>query len=491
MTLAFAPFNYWYLAFFILPITFYLLAYQCTKVFWPAWVFGLAYFGVGLSWVHVSIEQFGGLPLAASLGLMFLLCGYLALFPAILFSLLKKYIKLSMWPLALPLAWFLMEWLRARVLTGFPWLSLGYSQSNSIFSSFYPLIGEVGLSILMVLVSISLACGIKQKKYFLAATPLLVCLLVSIVLASVHWTVPTGESKKVALVQGNIKQSIKWDPLEADRQMLKYKEMSKDYWQHDLIIWPEAAIPMFESASQAYLLELETTATKYSTGLISGIINYDIYTGIGYNSLIALGRDHDSNRIPYYKNHSNRYSKHHLLPIGEFVPFESLLRTLAPIFNLPNSSFTRGAYVQDNLVSGGITLAPAICFEIAFPRQLSANINSSTQAILTVSNDAWFGDSHGPHQHLQIAQVRAKEFGLPVFRATNNGVTALIDHQGNINARLPQFSDSVLSRNVNLVSGTTYYTRFSDWPIFILSVLFFAIAIYQQYFSKPLNNNHT
>jgi apolipoprotein N-acyltransferase len=169
-----------------------------------------------------------------------------------------------------------------------------------------------------------------------------------------------------------------------------------------------------------------------------------------------------------------------LLPIGEFIPFEDWIRGLAPIFDLPMSSFSRGEYQQANLEAKGYHFAPAICFEIAFPRQIAANLYYNTDFIITVSNDAWFGGSHGPAQHLEIAQARAKEFGLPVLRATNNGITAFIDHQGQIQSRLPQFEAAVLSDIIQQVKGYTPYRLFGDWPIWCLSFVIFAFASWNQ-----------
>ena len=178
-----------------------------------------------------------------------------------------------------------------------------------------------------------------------------------------------------------------------------------------------------------------------------------------------MGKKNTDDEQGYYYNNSNRYYKSHLLPIGEFVPFQELLRPLAPFFNLPMSSFTAGNYVQPNLVANNLHILPLNCFEIAFPSQLAANFTDKTDMILTVSNDAWFGDSHGPHQHFEIARMRAMEFGRPLIRATNNGVTGIIDHLGKVTAIAPQFEEVVLRGTVEFVTGDTPY---SQWPNLIL-----------------------
>jgi apolipoprotein N-acyltransferase len=463
--------------FAVLPACFYLLAYKTQTPFKSAWWFGFGYFGAGISWVHVSIAEFGGVPLIASLALMAMLCGYLALFPGALFYAMSRFFKPALWPMSLPFGWLLMEWLRAHVLTGFPWLSIAYSQTSGITSAWFPLIGEIGLSALIVLVSCSIAIGIAQKSWLYATLPIAVLFASSLAINDIQWSKPSGETKSVALVQGNIAQSMRFDPNKDKLAMDKYVTLSEPLWQKDIIIWPEAAIPQLETLAQDFIKKLDVKATQSNTGLITGVVNYNLRTDVAFNSLIALGIDEGINQHPYEVDHSKRFSKHHLLPIGEFVPFEYLLRPLAPIFDLPMSSFSRGDYVQANLVAGNVYFTPAICFEIAFPKQIAANLTAQSQAIVTVSNDAWFGDSHGPHQHLQIAQVRAKEYGLPVLRATNSGVSAIVDHQGRIQSKLPQFEAAVLADTLYLVEGSTPYRNYGDMPIWIILLSSFIASI--------------
>ena len=192
----------------------------------------------------------------------------------------------------------------------------------------------------------------------------------------------------------------------------------------------------------------------------------------------------DDQQGNYQYNNLNRYSKHHLLPIGEFVPFADWLRPLAPFFNLPMSSFSRGAYVQKNLIANGYHLLPLICFEVAFSEQLSANFSNQTDLLLTVSNDAWFGDSHGPHQHLDIVRMRALEFGRPFLRATNNGITAAIDHQGKIIKRIPQFEEAVLNVQIPLTTGLTPYASYNRIIDFTIPLLLLVLALMRQWFYK-------
>lgn len=487
LTLGYAPFSQWYLVLLSLAGFIYLLASSDKKnAFKLGFTFGLAWFGVGISWVHVSIADFGGLPLIGSVAIMVVLCSYLALFPATAFWLLRCYFAVRLWPLALPFIWLTTEWLRSWLLTGFPWLSLGYSQIPGPLSGWFALIGEIGVSAFVVLIASVMACWLPLKsKAYVSCFIVAVVLISGFILDQHDWVKPTGKSVKIAMVQGNIPQALRWTPEQDLPTMNKYKMMTEAHWDADIIIWPEAAVPKLEPVAGDYLQEMDSLAIQHQTGLITGIVNYNFETREAYNNLIALGLKNtpdntDLSQVPrqYYYGHDNRYAKHHLLPIGEFIPFEDWIRGLAPIFDLPMSSFSRGDYQQHNIQAKGYYLAPALCFEIAFPKQIASNLYTNTDFIITVSNDAWFGHSHGPAQHLQIAQARAKEFGLPVLRATNNGITGFIDHKGHIQSRLPQFEAAVLVDNIALLSGETPYRILGNVPIWLVALISLLFALY-------------
>jgi apolipoprotein N-acyltransferase len=414
-----------------------------------------------------------------------LLCAYLAVFPAIAIWLTNRFFSKQCWPFTLPLFWLALEFSRAHFMTGFPWLSIGYSQLEGPLSGWIPIIGEIGVSAVLILITVNLGLTLRLaqtstswriKGLQTIIVGVIFCVS-GLVLNSINWAKPSGEMKRISMVQGNIEQTIRWAPEQDQPTMKKYWDLSSEHWNSDLIIWPEAAIPKLEIAATDFLKLVDEKATETDTALITGIVDVNYSDEKIYNNLISLGNDELSqNIIPYAYGHKNRFAKHHLLPIGEFVPFESVLRTLAPIFDLPMSSFTRGSYVQANLIANGMKLAPAICFEIAFPNQIRANLNDDTDAIITVSNDAWFGNSHGPHQHLEIAQMRAKEFGLPVLRSTNTGVTAFVDHKGMISAIAPQFEDTVLTHDVLLVSGKTPYREFGNFPAYAFFLILFGVG---------------
>ncbi|XOV77777.1 MAG: apolipoprotein N-acyltransferase [Aestuariibacter sp.] len=495
LTLSFAPFSHWWITPLSLTCLFFIYLQKQPNGFWYGLSFGLGWFGAGISWVHVSIADFGGLPLAGSLALMLLLSAYLALFPALFFILLSKYQR--RFPLlltAMPL-WWILEWLRSWFLTGFPWLSLGYSQIGGPFSGFAPIIGESGISVLLVISSLWLAQHLchKHKPENLTASiaktviPTVFLFCLGYLLTFVDWVSKDNNAPTITMVQGNIKQELRWIPEQDKPTMEKYLQLTEPHWDSDFIIWPEAAIPKLEPLAQDYLYRLDKRARAANTALVTGIVNYNFETAQAFNNLIVVGNEQqreESDKATeasegYRYLHANRYAKHHLLPIGEFIPLESWLRGLAPIFDLPMSSFSRGDYRQTNLNVNGWQLAPAICFEIAFPRQIRANIHSTTDFIITVSNDAWFGRSHGPAQHLEIAQMRALEMGLPIIRATNNGITAFINHRGAIVKAAPQFEDAVIRHSLTTTSGMTPYRYWGDALLWLFTAICVSLALWQ------------
>ena len=484
--LAFAPYGLWPI--YLLALTFALhqsreLSAKSSLYYWLS--FGFGCFSVGISWVHVSMATYGGIPLIASMGLMAVLALYLALYPALTGYLLQKLSSRSSVLrnlLLFPALWTITEWLRGWVLTGFPWLWAGYSQTEGPLRDLASVIGVLGLSFVLALLAGTLAL-LLQKRWVSSAVAIPLVAIMTFLSPALSTVTPTGETLKVALVQGNIPQSMKWEPEALWPTMSKYMDLSRPMLDADIIIWPEAAIPAPEYMVSEFLDNANKVANLNNSAIITGIISHQ--QDSFYNSLIVLGNHStkEQSQADYTGDGKNEFKKHHLLPIGEFVPLESLLRPLAPLFNLPMSSFARGEYQQENLNALGHQIAPAICYEIAFPEQLRANVNSGTELLLTVSNDAWFGSSNGPLQHMEIAQMRSVEMGRPLVRATNNGVTAVVDEHGNITHQLPQFETGVLVADIPLVQGQTLFAKLGQWPILILSALLLMFSVIRRYFS--------
>ena len=481
LVFAYAPFSLWWLPFISIPLWFFILNGCSTKSATKhGFIFGFGWFASGISWVHVAIDQFGGMPLVISILLMVLLCLYLALFPALatyLSAKLSTNKKANLWLFSS--FWLITEYLRGVFLTGFPWLSLGYTQIDSPLASFIPITGEFGLNSIVLLLCIAIHLLIQRKNLVLSLTIILSLIATSCILQDKSWVTPTNKTVKVALIQGNIKQEIKWEPDQEWPTMLKYLDLTRVNYDADIIIWPESAITAVEPLAQEFLELADKSAAIQNSTIITGILNYNFANKEYFNSLITLGKKHQADPLGSYEyNASNRYSKYHLLPIGEFVPFQEWLKPIAPLFNLPQSSFSSGEYVQPNLIANDIHILPLICFEIAFPAQLKANFQTTTNMLLTVSNDSWFGDSHGPHQHLDIARMRAAEFGRPLLRATNNGVTAAVDHLGKVISVIPQFTEDVLRTEIMLVEGETPFSiwgQFTQWLFALITLIIYLV----------------
>jgi len=448
--------------------------------------FGLGLFLSGLRWVHVSLDTFGGLPLAVTVLLLVLLALYLALYCALAaygFAKLKRSSPLFN-ALLFSTLWCLSEYLRGELLTGFPWLWLGYSQTSGLFSQAAATIGVLGLSFVVVLVS-ALTVNLLQRCKKSGAVLALVIAGCSW-LTTINYIVPTNKQTTLALIQGNIEQTAKWQQDAMWPTITRYMELTRENLDADIVIWPEAALPAVEAWIEDYLHSMDQELLRNNSALITGVIARESHIVDNeieqqyYNALITLGQHDEEPHLDnrYNDRHSNRYYKHQLLPIGEFVPFAELLRPLAPLFNLPMSSFHRGDIIQTNLSAKGLNIAPAICYEIAFSELVRQNVTAQTDFILTVSNDAWFGRSIGPHQHMQLAQMRAIELGRSVVRVTNNGITAVVNPNGEIIARANQFEETVLRTSVNGVNGQTYFNRYGHSPIMWFTCLFLAFSLY-------------
>ena len=453
---SFAPLQWWPLAPLALALLFglWLGTASPRRAASLGFVFGLGYFGAMPA------------PLAALATALY--CCYLALFPALVGSLQAR---LGAGPgvrllLLIPALWMLAEWLRGWLLTGFPWLVAGYSQIDTPLAGFAPLAGVYGVSFALVLLAglivvvisgTRAGIGARTVRARVGATAGIVALLAAGgALRAVEWTAPAGEPLKVALVQGNIAQSMKFAPSRYAQTLATYRRLVLGT-DAQLIVLPETALPRFLNTIDArYLEQLARHARSNRGDIVLGVPTSD-GAGRYYNSVISLGA-----------SPAQRYSKSHLVPLGEFVPpeFGWIIRVL----RIPLSNFERGTDRPEPLAIAGERIAVNICYEDVFGEEIIRQLPQAT-LLANVSNVAWFGDSLAPEQHLEISRMRALETGRTMLRATNTGVTAMVDFRGHVTARLPQYTEGVLEGRVQGRSGATPYVRYGNVPALVLAAL--------------------
>ncbi len=486
--LGFANFNYPAACFASIVIFLYLLHGKKPKAsFFLGWLYGIGLFAVGSSWVYVSIHVYGPTPiwLAGLLTSLFIIVlglfyGAVGLFTAYLFpntNLIRTLV-------GFPIIWVILEIFRGWFLTGFPWLYAGYSQLGTHLQALAP-IGSVWAVSWAVLLTSGILFHfvyyyqdknapkrIRNILLLTFATLWVGCYCLNKYDLVNPSLCDSSKSLRVALIQGNIPQENKWQSEHMQDIANKFAVFSTTAIQSgvDLVVWPEAAMPVPLPYSNDYFTKLSDQAKESGVGVIAsapvevqvGEPPQKAYT----NAIFGLGMA------------SGIYHKQHLVPFGEYVPFENWLRGLIKFFDLPMSNMTAIPNTENQLYFKDWQIAPAICYEIAYPTLVRERVKPNTDFILTVSNDTWFGQSIGPYQHMQIAQMRALETGRYLVRATNTGFTSIVEPEGSIIAQSPQFEPHILTGKILQCENQTLWMRFGIGPLFILLGLGLLFAFY-------------
>lgn len=461
LPLGLAPFHFWPLAILSVALLCWLLReLPLKKVFYTSLSYGLGLFGTGISWVFISMYTHGGESIYISGFLTALLVGLLAVIFALTFSVygLIKTDSPGKPLLAFPALWVLVEWVRGWLFTGFPWLYLGNAFVDTWLAGWAPIGGVLLLSFIGAFSGAALI-QLRQlpKAAISAGAPTIVALsfwLAAIPLNKIEWTSPK-KPLAVGMIQPALTPSQKWNSDILYEILVQLRYQSEDLWNTDLLIWPESAIPVPPQDVQPYIDFLDNYASETGTALITGIPLYE--GGRYFNSVMVLGNDEGT------------YSKRHLVPFGEYIPLEEVLRGLIAFFDRPMSSFSAGGDNQPLFTAKGTLIASAICYEIVYQDLVAASARDA-DLILTLSNDVWFGDSIAPHQHLQMARLRAIENRKPVVRSTNDGISAIIDHRGQVTYRAPQFIQTTLRGEVTPTSGITPFNYWRSWPIILFCI---------------------
>lgn len=460
LPLGLAPFDFSWLALAGITVLAWLISRPQSAgfSFLLSFCYGLGLYGAGVYWVFVSIHTYGNAPVLLAVFMTALFVAFMAFMFALPFFLARRYLfdaSAMLW--AFPALWLFNELYRSWIFTGFPWLLSGYSQMDTWLVGWAPVTGVFGLGFICALSASALVylCFPGPWRYL----PIAACACLWLLgkpLLSIEWTQPTGSPKQVALVQPNIPQQHKWDLSWRLPTYQRLETLSRDHWDADWLIWPEAALPTLLSDAQPFLAEQAEQAAATRTSLVTGIIA-DLARRY-HNSLVVLGQG------------SGIYHKQRLVPFGEYVPMQDQLRGLIEFFDLPMSVLHRGPSGQSPLWLADTPVWPAVCYEIVYP-DLIAEGSREANAILTVSNDAWFGASTAPVQHLQMARMRAIETGRPVIRATNDGLTALIDERGRITAQGERFTQLTLRGQTQPMAGLTPFMITGSLPWWLLSIV--------------------
>jgi len=467
LPLAFAPVQLWPLAVLCPALLFLCWRGAAPRAaFRYGWLFGLGLFLAGVSWLHISINMFGGVNIAGAFAATLLLVAFLALVPATAGYLACRFAPASAMAFlagTAPAAWILGEWCRIWLLTGFPWLLLGYSQIDTPLGALAAPAGVLGAGWATAVIAGILAAfaGAGRMGRILGAAGILALVAAGWLSARHDWTRAEAGALTAAVVQGSIPQELKWRPEYRDLAITRYLELTEDQWDADIIVWPETAIPAFHDELGDLIGILAGQARAAGADLYIGLPVVDRAAGKYFNGVLLVTQPETA------------YFKRHLVPFGEYLPLHAWLGPLFRFLSIPMSDFSAGdarPVIEGLHGAAGIS----ICYEDAFGEEVIEALPEA-RLLINVSNDAWFGDSWAPHQHLQIARMRAVETGRFLLRATNTGISAVIDEKGRLVAVSGQSVPEAVRAPITLFSGETPYARAGNLPIVVAALLLIVV----------------
>jgi len=479
LVLAFKPVNLWPLGVLVPTLLLWLwrregaIQNNGKNALLAGFMFGLGLFGAGASWIYVSIATYGNTNWLVAVGVTLLFIAVLALFPAIQAYTYQRFFARFQNVNALiifPSTWVVLEWLRGALFTGFPWLYLGYTQTFTVFAGWAKIFGVYGVSWLCGFLGacIYLCClsGTTKRVKTLAVLAILLSAVLGYGLRQHQFTKPLGAPQAVLLVQGNIPQEEKWNPRNLDHILSTYAKLTGPYLNTPLIVWPENAVPAFPGMVLPFLQALGETARLFNSAVIIGIPLSNATGKIYYNGALALGAA------------QGMYLKRHLVPFGEYVPFEKELGPLLQFLHIPMSDFDQGPAQQALLNIHGVPVAIFICYESAYPLAVRAYLHQAAY-VITLTDDSWFGHSFAPYEQEEMEAMRALELERPFIRATNTGITSIINSNGKITATAPMFRATILQGTVQAMAGSTPWLKHGPWYLLLwLLVMYAGACIY-------------
>lgn len=486
-TQAFAPHDWWWLQILSLAGLVALVADapRPRAAAATAYAFGMGWFLSGIWWLYISMHVYGEMPAWMAALAVVLFAGYLSIWPALAAGtwhwLTRRGRDGVLAALAFGAAWALSEWLRGVVFTGFPWLGSGYPHTDGPLAGFAPVIGVYGIAFLAASAAALLVAAVRAalrrsapgatRTVAWAAGLVVVTLGGGLALSRVAYTTPIGQPISVRLLQGNVAQDIKFEPVGIQRSLELYRDMITAA-PADLVVTPETAFPVIlqdlpldiAKAVRTYMEQTGTTVVFGAAGADSPVD----FT----NSVFTIGPE---------QHELYRYNKHHLVPFGEFIPLG--FRWFVDMMKMPLGDFRRGTLDQPAVPVRGIHVAPNICYEDLFGEEIATTLRQQAtpaNLLANVTNLAWFGDTIALDQHLQISRMRALEMRRPMLRATNTGMTAVVRPDGTVQARLPTFEAGTLAADVQGMQGLTPYIRWGNVPALAGSVLVLLLALRAQ-----------
>ena len=469
---SFAPFNFFWMAPISLSALF-LLWKKCpsTESFKLGFIFGFASFSIGLYWIYISIHSFGGVNEFLSIFLLFLLISYLSSYIGIIGWLSTSFFKVSYFNLfifIIPSTWTLVEWIRSWLFSGFGWLSVGYSQANSWLINLAPVGGLHFMSFFILIISGCLATIIigANRQKFISAITLISIWTIAFLLEGFQWTKENNKVYSVSIVQGAISQDLKWREDYIIPTLNLYRELIHQTKGSSLVLLPEVAIPIpYEQASN-YLNELKYWSEENNSKIMLGILKKNYKDNNYFNALVSLD------------NEDTFYAKRHIVPFGEYLPLPNFAKKWVKLLNLPYSELAQGPLQQDPIYFYDEQVGVSICYEDVFGAEQLRHFPEST-FLINITNDAWFGNSIAPHQHLQISRVRAAEVGRFILRSANTGISAIINEKGKIISSSPEFEPYIVKGEFSGFEGSTLFTLLGNKLIVLCSsmiLLFFYFA---------------
>jgi apolipoprotein N-acyltransferase len=472
LSLSFAPLDLWPLAILMPAVLIWLWEGAAPKrAAWLGFWFNVGTFSVGTYWLYISLKLIGGAPLLLALVLMLAFVVILGLYHFLLGWLVAKFLPPSgalRWMIGIPALWLLIEWFRSWFLSGFGWLAVGYSQTDTWLGNLAPVIGQFGIGFLVLLLAgavTTLLLGSKRERIVAGAT-VAVLWGAAYAAGTLTWTQPFGRPITVAVIQGSIPQDEKWLNENLMKTLELYAKMSREAYGTDLVVWPESAAPALFNDLIPYFDEVYQEASGHGSALVMGALRED--NGNYYNSVLALDPGATG---------PGWHDKEHLVPFAEFFPVPQFVRNWLRLMSLPYADFKPGAANQAPLAVAGQRVAASVCFEDAYGSSQLRALETAT-LLVNVTNDAWFGKSSARYQHLQISRMRAMEADRPMIRAANNGVSAAIDERGLVLVTAPEYEANVMRAKVQPRIGLTPYARTGNWPTVILALVLSLFSAY-------------